>query len=115
MTHHIHTNRLLKYELTTETILGRKLFIYIDFLGVFFHHQINYWKEVGESEAMSIYRPLGGQRDHGLIIGLDSHTYYFVNVQVFNSAGNGPKSQDYLEETLRSRRFLVFVVVTDGM
>ena len=71
------------------------LYMYIIFL------QINYWKETGEDETMSIYRPLGGQRDRGLIIGLEPKTYYYVNVQVFNTAGNGPKSQDFLEETLR--------------
>lgn len=51
---------------------------------------------------MSIYNVIPGQTDHGYVIGLEHHTYYYVNVQVFNSAGNGPKSQDYLEETLRS-------------
>ena len=51
---------------------------------------------------MSIYNTIRGQTDHGFIIGLDPKTYYFVNVQVFNSAGNGPKSEDFLEETLRS-------------
>ena len=51
---------------------------------------------------MAIYRPLSGQRDNGLIIGLSIKTYYVVNVQVFNTAGNGPKSEDYVEETLRS-------------
>ncbi len=50
---------------------------------------------------MAIYRPLGGQRSSGLIIGLNAKTYYYVNIQVFNTAGNGPKSQDFLEETLR--------------
>lgn len=64
--------------------------------------QINYWKESTEDEGMAIYRPLAGQRDHGLIIGLAIKTYYVVNVQVFNSAGNGPKSEDYVEETLRA-------------
>ncbi len=51
---------------------------------------------------MALYNPIMGQTDQGLAIGLDPHTYYFVNVQVFNTAGNGPKSEDYLEETLRS-------------
>nr|AUG84451.1 contactin [Platynereis dumerilii] len=70
--------------------------------GVLKGYRINYWKEETEDEGMAIYRPLSGQRDHGLIIGLDVKTYYLVNVQVFNSAGNGPKSEDYVEETLRS-------------
>ena len=75
---------------------------YIDIKPCSLHFQINYWKEVGEDETMSLYRPIPGQTDNGFIIGLDIKTYYYVNVQVYNSAGNGPKSEDFLEETLRS-------------
>ena len=57
---------------------------------------------------MSIYNTIPGQTDRGFIIGLDPKTYYFVNVQVFNTAGNGPKSEDFLEETLRSGKLLLF-------
>jgi hypothetical protein len=64
-------------------------------------YRLNYWKEEGEDETMAQYRPITGQTDQGLIIGLETHTYYYVNVQVYNSAGNGPKSQEFLEETLR--------------
>ena len=63
--------------------------------------QINYWKEEGEDETMAFHNPISGQTDRGLAIALEVKTYYFVNVQVFNSAGNGPKSEDFLEETLR--------------
>ena len=51
---------------------------------------------------MSIYNSIPGQTNRGLVIGLENHIYYYVNVQVYNSAGNGPKSEDFLEETLRS-------------
>ena len=62
---------------------------------------------------MSIYNSIPGQTNRGFIIGLDPKTYYFVNVQVFNSAGNGPKSEDFLEETLRSGKlFLVSLYLT---
>ncbi len=56
---------------------------------------------------MSLYRPILGQTDRGFIIGLDVKTYYYVNVQVYNSAGNGPKSEDFLEETLRFGKDLI--------
>ena len=56
---------------------------------------------------MSIYKLVYGNTDHGDIIGLDYNTKYQVNVQVVNSAGNGPKSQDFLQETLRARKYII--------
>ena len=61
--------------------------------------------EFEEDETMSIYNVIRGQSDKGKVIGLRPHTYYIVNVQVFNTAGNGPKSQDFREETLRAGMF----------
>jgi len=65
-------------------------------------YRINYWKDKTEDEEMSLYRLVFGQREYGDIIGLDPDTFYQVNVQVVNSAGNGPKSQDFLQRTLRA-------------
>ena len=79
------------------------------------HLQINFWKEIGEDETMSIYNIISGQTDTGLVIGLEPHTYYYVNVQVYNSAGNGPKSQDYLEETLRAGRSMFYLSQTTSL
>ena len=69
--------------------------------------QINYWQEEGEDESMAIFRPILGQTDHGVIFGLYPWTVYVVNVQVFNEAGVGPKSQDFPQETLRSGKCYV--------
>ena len=40
-----------------------------------------------------------GQKDHVLIIGLEPVTEYFARVQVWNSAGRGPKGEWRRSET----------------
>ncbi|CAH1783082.1 unnamed protein product [Owenia fusiformis] len=62
---------------------------------------INYWIEGKETEEMSIQQNLYGQMDCGMIIGLWPFTNYWTNVQVFNSAGYGPKSANFKQRTLR--------------
>ena len=37
-----------------------------------------------------------------MIIGLYPDTYYWITIQVYNEAGYGPKSDPYLQETLRA-------------
>ena len=51
---------------------------------------------------MAIFRDVKGDTDSGMIVGLNVETYYRINVQVYNSAGYGPKSSYWIEETLRS-------------
>ena len=65
-------------------------------------YQINYWMEQSQTELMAIFRDVKGDTDSGMIIGLNVETYYRINVQVYNSAGYGPKSSYWIEETLRS-------------
>jgi len=51
---------------------------------------------------MALFRIIRNQTDHGLIIGLRENTYYMINVQAINTAGNGPKSENYRTRTLRA-------------
>lgn len=50
---------------------------------------------------MALFNFVPGQRDNGQIIGLRPNTFYEINVQAINSAGNGPKSGKYISRTLR--------------
>ena len=46
-----------------------------------------------------------GQTDHCVIIGLEPDTEYLGRVQVFNSAGRGPKGQWRIAETARAGEY----------
>ena len=66
--------------------------------------QINYWDkdlEVEEQARFNILKIPRGQDniDNGLIIGLTPGQWYMCNVQAISSAGYGPKSEDYPQET----------------
>ncbi|CAG5135524.1 unnamed protein product, partial [Candidula unifasciata] len=68
-------------------------------------YKINYWRSQRETEAQALQniielKPGQNNLDRGLIIGLEPVTWYKFNVQVYNSAGNGPKSSDYEQQTL---------------
>jgi len=64
--------------------------------------QVNYWVKDEQNETMALFRIIRNQTDHGLVIALRENTDYFVNVQVVNSAGLGPKSETYPVRTLRA-------------
>ncbi|KAK6176500.1 hypothetical protein SNE40_014772 [Patella caerulea] len=64
-------------------------------------YKINYWRKDVDIETGAPQNILSGQIDHGLIIGLEADTWYTVNVQVYNGAGNGPKSELYHQSTDR--------------
>ncbi|XP_046353215.1 contactin-like [Haliotis rufescens] len=64
-------------------------------------YKVNYWRQQEETEIEAVQSIYEGQIDHALIIGLQPDTWYTVNVQVYNSAGNGPKSEDYHQSTDR--------------
>jgi len=51
---------------------------------------------------MALFKVIHNQTDHGLIIALREYTYYMINVQAINTAGNGPKSENYRTRTLRA-------------
>ena len=51
---------------------------------------------------MALFRIIRNQTDHGMIIAMREDTDYWINVQVVNSAGLGPKSEIYPVRTLRA-------------
>ncbi|XP_076456071.1 contactin-like [Babylonia areolata] len=62
-------------------------------------YQINYWpEELMASDYVRFIRYYG-QVDTGLVIGLDVDVNTWVDVQVYNSAGLGPRSEAYIMET----------------
>ena len=48
---------------------------------------------------------LNGQMEDGLVIGLEPDTRYWFAVYVWTEAATGPKSQAFLQRTLRSGRY----------
>ncbi|XP_059143655.1 contactin-2-like [Physella acuta] len=63
-------------------------------------YQINYWHE---SEVVTDYKEFiryEGQVTSGIVIGLRSEEFYYFTVQAYNSAGIGPISEYYYQETL---------------
>jgi len=72
--------------------------------GILAGYKINYWHMTRDLESDArqniIHIPKGKNNlDHGLIIGLNATDWYRFNVQAYNSAGNGPKSSDYEQQT----------------
>lgn len=63
-------------------------------------HRLKYWKQANKEEEC-IYYLSRTTRNWALIVGLQPDTYYFVKVMAFNSAGEGPESERYLERTFR--------------
>ncbi|XP_044742029.1 contactin, partial [Chrysoperla carnea] len=63
-------------------------------------HRLKYWKKDND-EQDSIYYLSRTRRPWALIVGLQPDTYYFVKVMAYNSAGEGPESERYLERTYR--------------
>lgn len=70
--------------------------------GVLLGYRINYWIDVEEEETMALFKIIRNQTDNGRIIGLRENTNYMINVQAINTAGNGPKSENYRTKTLRA-------------
>ncbi|BFY97822.1 hypothetical protein BsWGS_00861 [Bradybaena similaris] len=68
-------------------------------------YKINYWHSHKEKESQALQniielKPGQTNLDRGLIIGLEPVMWYKFNVQAYSSAGNGPKSSDYEQQTL---------------
>ncbi|KAL4720071.1 hypothetical protein ACJJTC_018530, partial [Scirpophaga incertulas] len=63
-------------------------------------HRLKYWKQANKEEEC-IYYLSRTTRNWALIVGLQPDTYYFVKVMAFNSAGEGPESERFLERTFR--------------
>lgn len=63
-------------------------------------HRIKYWKKENREED-AVYYLSRTTRPWSLVVGLQPDTYYFVKVMAYNSAGEGPESERYLERTYR--------------
>ncbi|RZB39944.1 contactin [Asbolus verrucosus] len=63
-------------------------------------HRIKYWKKNGQEEE-SVYYLSRSTKPWALIVGLQPDTYYFVKAMAYNSAGEGPESERFLERTFR--------------
>lgn len=68
-------------------------------------YQVNYYlREQGDDDTKDYkYKQsirFHGQRDSGVIIGLEPDTYYIVEAQVFTDAGLGPLGEPYPAETM---------------
>lgn len=63
-------------------------------------HRIKYWKKDNKEEE-SIYYLSRSTKNWALIVGLQPDTYYFVKCMAYNSAGEGPESERYMERTYR--------------
>ncbi|XP_046331627.2 contactin-like [Haliotis rufescens] len=68
-------------------------------------YQINYYLE-GEEDPILNSISHYGQLDGGLVIGLQPDGDYWVNVQVFNTAGLGPRGEEYRISTFTSAPLL---------
>ncbi|XP_066907076.1 contactin [Halyomorpha halys] len=76
-------------ELTREKIRGKLI-----------GHRLKYWKQ-STTEENAVYYLSRSTRPWSLIVGLQPNTYYFVKVMAYNSAGEGPESERFLEKTYR--------------
>ncbi|KAK1129512.1 hypothetical protein K0M31_019233 [Melipona bicolor] len=63
-------------------------------------HRIKYWKESNKEED-AVYYLSRTARPWALVVGLQPDTYYYVKVMIYNTAGEGPESERYLERTYR--------------
>lgn len=63
-------------------------------------HRIKYWKK-GTPEEYCVYYLSRTTRPSALIVGLQPDTYYFVKVMAYNTAGEGPESEKFIERTYR--------------
>ncbi|KAL8623499.1 hypothetical protein ACOMHN_015707 [Nucella lapillus] len=61
---------------------------------------VNYWEAVSNPLRQSHYT--GENSDKTLVIGLLPNTWYRVDVQVYNSAGLGPPSEEYVQRTWKN-------------
>ncbi|XP_049845244.1 contactin-like [Schistocerca gregaria] len=61
---------------------------------------LKYWKEKNREED-AVYYLSCSTRPWAIVVGLEPDTYYYVKVMAYNSAGEGPESERFLERTYR--------------
>lgn len=62
-------------------------------------YRIRYWKQSNPQD--SLYYLSRNKRPWTLVVGLQPDTYYEVKVMAYNSAGEGPESERFIERTYR--------------
>jgi len=65
-------------------------------------YRLSYWMSCCEDEEGAPRVTINGQAEEGLVIALYPNTQYNFDVMVWNQAGNGPKSQVFLQRSLRN-------------
>ncbi|XP_055860413.1 contactin-like isoform X2 [Biomphalaria glabrata] len=65
-------------------------------------YQINWWHYTEQAMDYREFIRHYGQRDSGFVIGLISDNFYYFTIQVYNSAGLGPISEYYFQESLHA-------------
>ncbi|KAK7482104.1 hypothetical protein BaRGS_00026688, partial [Batillaria attramentaria] len=73
---------------------------------------INYWKEEADPLIMNHYT--GEPADGATVIGLLADTWYRMDVQVYNAAGLGPRSEQFRQRTWKSGMSSVLSENTDN-
>lgn len=63
-------------------------------------YRLKYWKD-GTNEQNAVYYLSRRQRPWAIVVGLQPDTLYYVKVMAYNSAGEGPESERFLERTFR--------------
>jgi hypothetical protein len=64
---------------------------------------MNYWAPDYYPDATwAQFKVIVGETPRGIILGLYPFTYYRVSIQVMNTAGFGPVSQEFAVKTLRN-------------
>ncbi|XP_022336470.2 contactin-like [Crassostrea virginica] len=89
---HNSTAMLVTWQLvsdTRETMKGRV-----------WGYQVNYWLDGDDEPVYKQYIRYQGQVSEGIVIGLFPDTNFWFEVQVFNTAGLGPLSEKFIQETL---------------
>lgn len=64
------------------------------------YFQVNYWLDGDDEPVYKQYIRYEGQVSEGIVIGLFPDTNFWFEVQVFNTAGLGPLSEKFIQETL---------------
>lgn len=72
---------------------------------------MNYWLDGDDEPVYKQYIRYQGQVSEGIVIGLFPDTNFWFEVQVFNTAGLGPLSEKFIQETLHEGILIYLVQV----
>jgi len=69
---------------------------------------VNYWSDDDEEPLYKQYIRYPGQVDQGVVIGLWADSNFWFEVLVYNTAGLGPVSEKFVQETLHLGKNLIY-------